>query len=84
MAIAGIGGGGSASRVNVELFFLLLSEDTDAAEAAPLLRPAELCAAEAAPAAAPAVVPEAEAPLVSSPATATARICNRVRKSLSN
>ena len=35
MAIAGMGGGGSASRVNVELFFLLLSEDATTEAAAP-------------------------------------------------
>ena len=53
-----MGGGGSASRVKVELFFLLLSEDVETA--------AEAEAAE--------VAAEPEAPLASSPPTVTARI----------
>ena len=63
-----MGGGGSASRVNVELFFLLLSEDaaTEAVVSAVL---AAVAAPELLEAAA-----EPEVTLASSPATATARI----------
>ena len=63
-----MGGGGSASRVNVELFFLLLSEDaaTEAVVSAVL---AAVAAPELLEAAA-----EPEVTLASSPATDTARI----------